>query len=397
MASSLPVFLVGALAVQLRESLHFGTGVLGAVVALYFLGAAASSIPLGGLVEMIGGLRTMRLAALASSVVLALLATITWSWPVMAVLMVPAGMASAAVQLGSNLFLVRRVPFGQQGLAFGFKQAAVPLAASLGGLAVPALALTIGWRSAFAAAALAAAAAAALMPRPHQSLAQRRAARANLPAASLDRRPLVVLAAGIGLGVATASALTAFLVSSAVAGGVGRAQAGLLIAFGGAVAGISRIITGRRADRRGRAHLPVIAVMLALGACGYGILALAASRHLAVLYLPAVVIAFAAGWGWNGLFNFTIVRTHPDQPARATALTQAGARLGAMAGPFAFGVIAHGSYSLAWLSAALAALCAAVVMLLGRRLLRVSRAQAAGRGPRLGPPMPRAPAAERAG
>ncbi|HZE04689.1 MAG TPA: MFS transporter, partial [Solirubrobacteraceae bacterium] len=333
MASSLPVFLVGALAVQLREALHFGTGTLGAIVALYFLGAAASSIPLGGFVETIGGLRTMRIAVIWSSLLLLLLATVTRSWPVLALLMVPAGMASSAVQLGSNLFLVRRVPAGQQGVAFGFKQAAVPLAASLGGLAVPVLALTVGWRAAFLAAALAAAATAVLLPRPRQSLAERRAAQAGRPAAPLDRRPLWVLAAGIGLGVATASALTAFLVSSAVADGVGRAPAGLLIAFGGAVAGISRIITGRRADRRGRAHLRVIAAMLTSGAFGYGALALASSRHLGALYIPAVAIAFAAGWGWNGLFNFTIVRTHPDQPARATALTQAGARLGAMVGP----------------------------------------------------------------
>lgn len=371
---SLPAFLIGALAVQLRGSLHFGTGTLGLIVALYYLGAGATSLPLGALVERVGGLRTMRLACAVSALLLALCA-VSVSWPPLAIAMIAAGAASAATQIGANQFLARRIPDDRQGLAFGLKQAAVPLASALAGLAVPAVALTVGWRWAFAIAAASAAATAARLPPPRQTLAEHRAARAARRVVPLHRPTLVALAIGIGLGVASASALTTFLVSSAVASGIGHGAAGLLVALGGLLAAVSRVLVGRRADRRGRAHLPVVAAMLAIGALGYGLFALASAQRLAWLYLPAVAVVFAAGWGWNGLFNFAVVRTHRDQPARATALTQTGARLGAVIGPFAFGqLVSHGSYPLAWALTALTAAIGAIVMLIGRALLRARRA-----------------------
>ena len=54
-------------------------------------------------------------------------------------------------QPAANLLLARAVPADRQGLAFGIKQSAIPAAAMLGGLAVPSIALTWGWRWAFAA------------------------------------------------------------------------------------------------------------------------------------------------------------------------------------------------------------------------------------------------------
>ena len=49
-------------------------------------------------------------------------------------------------QLSSNLTLAQHVPASRLGLSFGLKQAAIPLATLLSGAAVPAVALTIGWR-----------------------------------------------------------------------------------------------------------------------------------------------------------------------------------------------------------------------------------------------------------
>ena len=70
---------------------------------------------------------------------------------------------------------------------------------------------------------------------------------------------------------------------------------------------------------------------------------------------------------------FSVIRTYPTRPARATAIAQAGARLGAMIGPFAFGqLVVHGSYTLAWAIAAATAIYAAVIIRLGQRLLPTS-------------------------
>ena len=52
-------------------------------------------------------------------------------------------------QLASNLTLSRSVPAHRLGLSFGVKQAAIPLATLLAGAAVPAVALTVGWRWAY--------------------------------------------------------------------------------------------------------------------------------------------------------------------------------------------------------------------------------------------------------
>lgn len=372
-ACSFPVYLVGALGVQLRSSLHFGATVLGVVAALYYLGAGASAIPLGGAAEAVGALRTMRLAAAASACFMLLIAVAAHSWIVLALLVLPAGVASAAMQPATNIFLVRRVASDKQGLAFGVKQSAVPLTSALGGLAVPALALTVGWRWAFVAAGVWAALTALSVPRSQETFAARRERRRNEASEPLQRRPLVVLAAGFGIGVAAASSLTAFLVSSAVSGGISRANAGLLAALGGVIAATSRIVIGRLADRRGHSHLPVVVTMIGLGTVGYATLALASATRVDAVYLVAVVVAFGGGWGWNGLFNFAVITAHPRHPGQATGIIQAGGRFGGVLGPFAFGeIVSHSSYSVAWGVTAASTLCAAGVILIGRRLLRDS-------------------------
>ncbi len=376
-ACASPVFLVGAVAVQMRHSLHFGAGTLGTVVALYYLGAGLSSVPLGRMVEVVGGLRTMRIACLASGALLLLIAVAARSVVTVGVLLVAAGVASAAMQPAANLFLSRRMPLDRQGLAFGIKQSAVPLTTSLAGLAVPVVALTIGWRWAFVVAGALAVIAGGALP----FLAEG----GTRPGTKQTRRPgptwsgsgsLWVLAGGFGMGLAAASAMTAFLVSSSVATGTSRAGAGLLAAAGGAAAVVGRILSGRLADRRGRDHLPAVALMLGIGAGAYLLLALVTAHRLTYLYLPVVLVVFGAGWGWNGLFNFAVVRDYPHQPAWATGVTQTGGRLGGVVGPFAFGqLVSHGSYTLAWVAAGGACVAAAGVLMAVRIALR--RADAA--------------------
>lgn len=62
-AGVLPVFLLGGLAVQVREDLGFSTAAQGWVVFGYFGVSAASSAAFGHLVERVGPARGMRVAA----------------------------------------------------------------------------------------------------------------------------------------------------------------------------------------------------------------------------------------------------------------------------------------------------------------------------------------------
>ncbi|MGH9072912.1 MAG: MFS transporter, partial [Acidimicrobiales bacterium] len=148
-AAALPAFLVGAVAVQLRHSLAFGPTALGGAIAVYFAAAAVASVPCGRLADRAGAPRVMQMAAAGSALALGGIAAGARSWAELVGALAVAGVASAAAQPAVNLFLSEAVT-GAQGLAFGIKQAAVPLATLLSGLAVPAIALTVGWRWAFA-------------------------------------------------------------------------------------------------------------------------------------------------------------------------------------------------------------------------------------------------------
>lgn len=161
------------------------------------------------------------------------------------------------------------------------------------------------------------------------------------------------------------SALSTFTVTAAVASGQAEAVAGLLAVLGGGIAAATRIGVGVHADHSSRAHLVVVATMLGIGTSAYLMLALSAG-HLPGLLLPGIILAYAAGWGWNGLFNLAITTKYPAQAARATGITAVGGRTGGVIGPLVFGIVAaHGSYTLAWLLTAAAAAIATLIILFG--------------------------------
>ena len=373
-ATALSVFLVGSLAVQIGRSIDLNVSALGAAVSLCYLASAAAAVPSGRLADHIGGARTMRLAAGLAAVSTALVAALAGSFVTLVAFLMLAGVASAAMQPATNLLLVRRIPERRQGLAFGIKQSAVPLATLLGGLAVPGIGLTIGWRWAFAGAAGVAVLAVALSPRSRGSLAAHRRSRSAPRGKPEPLGPLLVLSVGFALGVFAATGLTTFLVVAAVAAGLSRAGAGLVAALAGAAAVSVRIAAGARADRRGHSHLRVVAGMLACGTAGYLALAAGSALRIPLLFVVGAVVTFGAGWGWNGLFNFAVTRSHLRAPARATGITQAGNRLAGVMGPLSFGLVAtHTGYAVAWIMCAGVVLAAALVVLAGRRMLRARR------------------------
>lgn len=367
-AITLPTFMVGTLAVQMRADLHFSPTELGLVVGASYAASTLFAIPSGSLAEQFSGVRMLRYSALAATVAMALIATVIQSWPELAAALFLAGAAGASGQTSSNLVLARRIDPDRQGLAFGIKQSAVPLAFLLGGLAVPGIALTVGWRWAFAAAALVALAAALWVPRPRITIA---AQRATVRARPEPAGPLVALAIGFGLTLTACSSLGAFLVLSAVSTGLSGAAAGL-VAVLASVCGISvRVGVGLLADRRGGRHLLLVVGMVLVGALGFGALAGGAWLRLPPLFIVGAVVAFGIGWGWNGLFNFAIVRSHPNHPARATGITQTGGRLGSVIGPLVFGVMVEQvGYPGAWGLASGEAVLGAATLLVARSLLQ---------------------------
>ncbi len=368
--SSLPVFLIGTLAIQIRASLHFGTDTLGMVVAAYYLGAALSSLPGSRLSERIGGIRVMKIGVFLLIVLLMLLDLAADSVAVLISIMVLAGLISGILQPALNLFLSKRITPGSQGLAFGIKQAAIPFASSLGGIAVPLIALTIGWRQVFVIAAVCAFMIYLFIPKPRYNLSDSRSGVLANADIKIPKVALTILALGIAFGMISASGLTSFLVTFAVYSHIGKGASGWIAGIGGGVTVLTRIAVGIFADKRPRRHFITIAIMLFIGAFGYIFLFLGASQSNETLIVIGTFIALGIGWGWNGLFNYSVVQSCVEAPARATGITQVGGRLGAVIGPLAVGMIVrNSSFEIAWLFCGISMVLGAVTILIGRRLL----------------------------
>jgi MFS family permease len=364
--AQLPNFLTGTLAVQIRSELGIDERELGIAVAAFFLASAVGSPLLGRLADRVGSPRMMRLGAVLSAAVLGGVAAGVHSWVALIAALAFGGAANGGAQPAANLHLTRGVRAERQGFAFGVKQAAIPAAILLAGLAVPAVALTVGWRWAFAGAAVLAVLVATALPAGSR---QRAAPARRAPAAAkaaIARRPLLVIACGAGLGSAVANTLGTFFVLSAVAGGTGNGAAGLLAVLGGVASMAMRLGAGRYADRRGRRHLLVVAALLGAGTGGFLLLAAGGTWAL----VPGAVLAYGLGWGWAGLLNFAIAKRHPAGAGRATGIVQAGTATGGMLGPLSFGfLVSATSYGTGWLADAVALALGALILLAGRRML----------------------------
>jgi MFS family permease len=361
-ACSVPVFLVGGLAVQISADLHFSPAGLGLAVSAYFGATALASVPAGALVERYGSTAIARYGILLSSTSLLAVAALARSlWSLVLILALGAG-ANAMGQLASNTSLSRHVPVRRQGLSFGVKQAAIPVSTLLAGAAVPLVALTVGWRWAFVLAALGAAGALWLVPSETDETKRSNGAGGERAIAAL-----VVIGLAATLAAGAANALGTFLVDSAVARGIAPGPAGLALTLGSLVCVLARVAGGWQADLLPSRQVGVIAVLLATGAIGLALLAVPGTAALVV----GVVLGFGLGWSWPGLMNFAVVRLHAQAPAAATSITQTGVYAGGCIGPLALGALAAAAgYPTMWTVAAIAMVSASVLMVVGSTMLR---------------------------
>jgi MFS family permease len=355
MSSVFPGFLVGAIGVSIRADLDFDDAHLGLTVGAFFASGAAGSVIAGRIGERLGASRALQLGLGATAVMDLAIAAFARSWALLTVGLALAGLANALNQPAANLLLTGHLPERRLGFGIAIKQSGMPASAMAAGLAVPALALTVGWRWAFVAGAVLVCCAQYLLftlesaDRPTQV--------AGRP--DMAMRRLILLAAGIAAGAFAAGGLSSWLVSAAVDADIGEGMAGLLLTVGSAAGITSRLVLGHRADRTGLPPLRTAARMLAIGACAFPLL----GTGLPVVIVLVTPVAFAAGWAWPGLFNFAVVRANPSAPAAATGVTQTGTYLGAMAGPVVTGfAVERWGYDTAWVIVAVAAALGAAIL-----------------------------------
>ncbi len=344
----LPGFLVAASAVQLRADVEFSLTGLGILIGVFFGVAAIVSPPMGRLSERVGWAPALRMAALLAAASLGGIGWLSNSYRALAAFLVLGGVASSLGQIASNLAVARCVGLGRQGFVFGLRHASVPVAALLAGLAVPTITVTVGWEWGFRLGAVLALLAAVYVPGDEAPYVLNPApprATGTRPRPSTPLPLLLILAVAVGLGTGGGDTLGSFIVSYSVDIGVAESTAGLLLALGSAVGLASRVVAGYLIDRSHKADLTAVAAMIGAGAIGMTLLNLGGTAGL----YGGAVIAFAAAWGWAGLFTFAVVRDNPTAPAAATGITQVGKYVGAAAGPPVFGLIADTfSFTAAW-------------------------------------------------
>ena len=362
-ASVLPGFLIGALSLQIRNDLGGSLAAVGAGVTVFFAAGALAAGPLGRVTERVGAMTSMRLANLVSGTTLLLMAALATSLPVLMVLLALAGVANGAAQPAVNLFMAQEVDMDRQGFAFGLKQSAIPAATTIGGLALPVLALPLGWRPTVGICGLLGLAVAMVTRRRSRNpsaMAVEAAERSErLPLSA----PLLLLAVGAACSSFAPGALAAYLVATSVDAGISEGTAGIVLAAGSAASLVVRIGLGIRADRKRDYGFTVIVLLLAGGSVGFFLLSTGDPAPL----LVGAFIAFALGWGWPGLFNMAVVNRWRSAPAAATGVTQAGIYVGAAAGPLSFGLLSSAlGYSAAWALTAGVIVVAAIVIWLAQ-------------------------------
>ena len=115
---------------------------------LFAFGAAAVGTPIAGrLSDHMGPQRMLRWTFVSAAAAIATLG-VARSWPVLVAGVMLAGLSMAIGNPATNLAVARDVDRSRQGLVIGAKQSGVQGSQLLAGLALPALAVGLGWRPA---------------------------------------------------------------------------------------------------------------------------------------------------------------------------------------------------------------------------------------------------------
>ncbi len=375
-AVSMPMFLIGATSVSLRESMGFASDGIGLAVAVFHGTGAFVAVWMGRLVDRIGSIWSVRFAAAGAAVTSFCVAFLADGLASLLAIMVLGGAAAMLAQPAANRLLAFGVPPARQGVAFGVKQSAPPVASMLAGLSIPLVVLTWGWQTAYLMAGLLAAAVVVLAgPRPPAAVRAPRLRSVRIPRE--DRRTLMWLSGAIGLAAASSTAAFSFYVDGAVAAGTSHERAGVMLAVAGAASVTVRLCCGFAADRMRGDRLRLCVWLLWIGVAGMVLLAVGGRVTMAA----GVAVALAGTWGVNGLFWYVVMRGFTSSPGRASGSVMQGLLVGATVGPFVFGFVTRiAGMRAAWIVAAVLATGSALAMQRGATRLRERAAAAHGVG-----------------
>lgn len=367
------VFILPVLAPFALPALGAPPHWIGHQVAVIYVAAACVSSIAGGVIGRIGPARGSQLAMAGTALGATLIAVGTlWSAALGSALI---GASYGLTNPAASTVLSRLAPPARRNLVFGVKQMGVPLGAALAGLALPGLAMLVGWRGAALAVALVVVVAAVALgvfrgawdAARDPSLPLRgaggglRLLRGRPALASIALIGALFSAAQLSLGAYAVTMLVEEFAWSPVA--AGAVAAALQIA--GAV---GRLAWAWLADRTGSGFFVLMLLGVMAAACSLP-LPLALGWPPAALVVVLCMLGFCAA-GWNGVMLAEATRLAPAGAAgHATGAVLSVTFAGVVTGPTLFALIfaGVGSYAMAFALLAALPLAGAVIAWRGQR------------------------------
>ncbi len=355
---SLVVFTPPVLAPVAAGEIRVSASAVGVITALIYLSAAFAALSSGSVIGRLGPMRVSQASLVLCGMGVALMASANVWLVALGALII--GVGYGPVTPSSSAILAERVPQRLRAFIFSLKQTGVPIGGAIAGALIPAVIVTLGWRSgALVAGLLCMGLAAAVQP-------WRRAvdAGSRTPDAAvagfveplrivLRHAPLREMALASftysGMQMCLGSFLVVFLHEHAGLT-IGAAGAALSAAMAAGIVG--RIFWGVLADNwvQPRLLLGILGVAMSLAAfltAGIG------AGWPFALVLAVSVVYGATAVGWNGVYLSEVARiAPPGQAAAATGASLAMTFTGVVALPLMFWAIVSitGAYAMAFVA-----------------------------------------------
>jgi predicted MFS family arabinose efflux permease len=344
------VYGLSALSPLVVSDLGLSRTQFGTFAASAFAVAALTSAVVGRFVDRRSARTTLTMLFVGAGLAL-VVAAVARSYAMIVLAVAISGAAQALSNPVTNRLVSTYASPGARGLLMGIKQAGVQMAQLTAALALPTLAVLLGWRGALAAASSIAAVALLVSWRsvPGTDVATAR----TKPASTSDPLPTAVwwMAAHALL---TGAALQAVNVYLPLYGyqelELPVPTAALTAALVGGVGVVARICWGRAADSGRSARIPLVVLGLVAALGTASVLAADVLSHVTLLWVGAALFG-ASGIAANVVLMVGVVRAVPlVVVGRATGALAIGLYLGFALGPVAFGALvdATDSYDIGW-------------------------------------------------
>jgi len=363
---SMAVLAVPSMAPAMARSLAVSPSLVGAYIAVLYVGAILASMSAGPLVLRFGAIRVSQWGLVACAAGLALLAASS-SLPLAAVGAFLIGLGYGPITPASSHVLVRTAPAHRVSLIFSIKQTGVPLGGVLAGAVVPPIVVASGVATALWSLCVACVIVAAVAGLIRRQLDADRQPGRPISLAGFAQ-PLKLVAGHPELRRLSAVSfvfstmqmcLAAYLVTYLNAGlGYTLVLAGLALSASQLGGVVGRIIWGWLADRWISPARMLAVLALLMGACAIATAALRPGTSLVVL-VGLLTLFGASATGWNGVYLAEVARrAPPGRAGEATGGSLAFTFMGSVLGPIPFGMVAAaaGTFAASYLLMALPAL-----------------------------------------